>query len=105
MKDPGEEALQCAKRELLEEAQYTSERFIHLGHILSTPGFCDERLDLYAALDIQPGEGSPDEDEFISEIRLLPIAEAQQWIEDGKIVDAKTICAIAKYIFWKSKEE
>ncbi len=97
----GEEPIACAKRELLEEAQYTSVNFIKLGEVLSTPGFCDERLHLYAALDIQAGEGLPDNDEFISEVVLLPITEALQWIASGKIIDAKTICAISMYNLWK----
>jgi ADP-ribose pyrophosphatase len=101
LKEPGEDPVDCAKRELREEAQYTSNNFIHLGHIYSTPGFCDEKLDLYAAIDIVACDGQADEDEFISEIIQLPLAIAKQWIVEGKIVDAKSICAISTYVFWQ----
>ena len=92
----GEDAVTCAARELLEETGYRSSRPLEpLGSILTTPGFTDERIDLFLARDVQPGTPSPGEDEEI-DVVLMSIDEARQAIEDGLIVDAKTVAALLR---------
>ena len=63
--------------------------------ILTTPGFTDERIDLFLARDVQPGTPSPGEDEEI-DVVLMSIDEARQAIEGGLIVDAKTVAALLR---------
>src|SRR5579883_2748897 len=45
----GESGLQCAQRELLEEAGVSARRWDHLGAIVTIPSICDERIELYLA--------------------------------------------------------
>ena len=51
---PGEDPLECARRELAEEAGLAARTWDKLGSILTTPGFCDEVIHLYLARDLSP---------------------------------------------------
>ena len=52
--DAGEDPAQCALRELGEETPYTAERVEKIFAFYSAPGFCDEILHLYRAVNITP---------------------------------------------------
>ena len=62
--EPGEEPLDCARRELEEETGYTAERWTHLTSLYPTPGiaaepliyFLAEGLRLTGNLQLDPGE-------------------------------------------------
>jgi ADP-ribose pyrophosphatase len=90
----GEDGAGCAARELLEETGYRAAAPLEpLGWIFTSPGFADERIELFVARDVVPSEPGPRPDEDI-EVVLLPLAEAARAIADGRIVDAKTIVAL-----------
>src|SRR6202030_173997 len=61
----GELPLECAHRELAEEAGLSAQRWDHLGAIVTIPSFCDERIDLYLARELSTGAGALDHDEVI----------------------------------------
>ena len=86
---PDEDPFVCAKRELSEETGLTAASWRKLTCIETTPGFCNERIHLYLATDLQEGESHPDEDEFVSTTRV-PLSEAVQRVLRGEIRDAKT---------------
>ena len=90
---PGEDPLDCARRELKEETGYAAGRYEKLTTIATTVGFSDECIHLYAAEDLTPGEQCPDEDEFIHLVKL-PLEEAYAMVRDGRIMDAKSVAAI-----------
>ena len=89
-----EDPVECAKRELEEETGFISENFIKLGEIVSTPGFCDERLHLFLARDLKPGNKNHEEGEYGMETHFFTLGEIEQKIVDSEIIDAKTICAV-----------
>src|ERR1035438_4384968 len=64
-RNAGETPLQCARRELAEEAGLAARRWDHLGMIVTIPSFCNERIDLYLARDLEVATGTPDVDEVI----------------------------------------
>ena len=92
-RNAGETPLQCAHRELAEEAGLSASRWDHLGTIVTIPSFCDERIDLYLARDLGVASGTPDEDEVIR-VEKKSFDDAMRMIRSGEIMDAKTIAAL-----------
>ena len=88
--DPGEDPLDCAKRELLEETGFSAGRIQYLTTIATTPGFCDEVIHIYMATGLTFSGANPDDDEFVN-VDLVPLAELIDAVLDGKIEDAKTV--------------
>lgn len=89
----GEDWDLCARRELQEETGFAAGRLVRLTTIYTTPGFTDERIHLYLAFDLTPGENKLDHDEFIETIRM-PLSAAIHRVQQGEISDAKTICTL-----------
>ena len=91
-KEPGEDPLECGKRELLEETGFTAEKFIPLGELYPSPGYCGEIIHLFLATSLNKSNQNLDEDEFLTVERYpLPVFEAM--IARGEIVDGKTLSA------------
>ena len=90
---PGEAPEACAAREVQEEVGHRAGSFRHLASIYTTPGFTDEVIHLYAARDLTPVQQNLDQDEVLT-VERLPFTEALRMIRDGRIVDAKSICAL-----------
>ncbi|MGH2572500.1 MAG: NUDIX hydrolase [Actinomycetota bacterium] len=86
---PGEDAARCAARELLEETGHRAEEVEPLGSIYTSPGFTDERIELFVARaihDREPEDG----------IELAPLGfeQALAAVREGRIKDAKTITGL-----------
>lgn len=88
--DPGEDPLECAKRELREETGFSAKRINYLTTIATTPGFCDEVIHIYMATGLTFDGANPDDDEFVN-VDLVPLSELIDAVLDGKIEDAKTV--------------
>ena len=91
--EPREAPAQCAQRELEEETGYRAGRIVPLGWFYTTPGLTDERMHAFAALDLTPVGQSLDDGEEI-EVRTIDAAEAIRMIDDGELVDAKSMLAL-----------
>jgi len=92
-RNAGETPLQCANRELAEEAGLSARRWDHLGTIVTIPSFCDERIDLYLARDLDAATGTLDVDEVIR-VQKMSFDDAMKMIRTGEIIDAKTIAGL-----------
>jgi ADP-ribose pyrophosphatase len=88
-----ESALDCAQRELREEAALVAGRWDHLGSIVTIPSFCDERIELFLARELAPASGELDHDEVIK-VEQVSFADALAMVTRGEIIDAKTIAAL-----------
>jgi ADP-ribose pyrophosphatase len=102
--EPGEDWTDCARRELEEEVGLRPGRLVPLTTIFTTPGFCDERIHLFLALDSQPGQINRDPDEFL-QLRPMPLSEALRLIQEGVIVDAKSIVTITLAASWLGRDQ
>lgn len=90
---PGENPLECAKRELAEEAGLAAEDWVKLGSILTTPGFCDEIIHLYLARDLSQVSQHHEADEVI-EVHRMELEDAVSRIPTEEIQDTKTVGAL-----------
>lgn len=91
--EDGEEPVACARRELTEETGLIAADWTALGSILTTPGFCDERIHLFLARRLSQGRQALDDDEALT-VERLPLAEALAMVERGAIADAKSIAGL-----------
>lgn len=93
--DPGETALEGAKRELLEETGYTAKQWKRALFFYVSPGFLDESMQVYLARGLKKGIAQPEQDERIA-VRFFALKQAIEMCCGGKIKDAKTIASL----FW-----
>jgi ADP-ribose pyrophosphatase len=89
----GEAPAVCAARELEEEVGRRAGRLVPLASILTTPGFTDEVIHLFAAFDLAPVPQRLEHDEVI-EVVPVPLARALQLIWSGELRDAKSALAL-----------
>jgi ADP-ribose pyrophosphatase len=89
----GESELECAKRELAEEAELRAEEWSLLHVVYPSPGFLTEKVTIFEATGLSPASGERDEDEEIEIVRL-PLAEIEQALPE--IRDATTVIALLK---------
>ena len=91
--EEGEDLVSCARRELEEETGYYPRKIKKLITFFSTPGFCNEKLTLFLAEDLEKKNKNEDADEFI-EVELIKPNEALRLVKENVIKDAKTIIGI-----------
>jgi ADP-ribose pyrophosphatase len=93
--DGGEAPDACARREVEEEAGVRPGRLVDLGWIWTTPGFTDEKIWLFLALDLEPGRQDLQADEALT-VERVPLAEAVRLARTGGIDDGKSVCALLR---------
>ena len=90
---PGEDPFVCAKRELEEETGLNAENWQLLSSVVTTPGFCTEKIAIYLATGLSQHEAHTDPDEFLF-LTKVPLSEAVRMVEDGELFDLKTVAGI-----------
>ena len=93
--EEGEAPLETARRELQEECGLTGGEWRELAAFWTTPGFCRERMHLFAAEGVEHGEASPAADEELELVRW-PVAEIGERLH--QIEDAKTLAGLLLYL-------
>lgn len=93
--EPGEKPELTARRELEEETGYGCHSLTLLQSFYTSPGFADELIHVFLAQDLYEIEerAAMDEDEFV-ELLEISLEEAQQFVTEQKILDAKTAFAV-----------
>jgi ADP-ribose pyrophosphatase len=92
-REQGEDPLHTAQRELEEEAGLRAGSWHKLGITLTTPGFCDEIIHLYLAQRLTTVTQRIEAHELL-ECHWIPCDQAQAWIYDGTLTDAKSIIGV-----------
>jgi ADP-ribose pyrophosphatase len=93
--DPGEAPEPGAARECEEETGFRPGRLVPLGGIWTTPGFTDEWIHLFLALELAAGRQDLQEDESLS-VERMPLPAALELALAGGIDDGKSIAALVR---------
>ena len=91
--EPDETPEATARRELAEEVGLAASSWVEGPRFYTAPGFCTELMHLYLATDLTDAAGESDADEQL-EPDWLTLDDALAAIDDGRIMDAKTIAGI-----------
>ena len=92
-REPGEDPVACARREVEEETGHRASDMRRLGSIYPSPGYVDEEICVFAAR-VAPADTTcePDEDERVEPV-VLTMDEIHRKVRDNEIRDAKTLAA------------
>jgi ADP-ribose pyrophosphatase len=91
--DGGERPIDCARRELAEEAGVTARQWDKLGEYLSSPGVFTEVVHVFLARGLEPVAAQPEEHE-VFEARWLPFDEAAGLAARGGLRDGKSLVGL-----------
>lgn len=92
----GEEPELTARRELAEEAGVGAASWELLTECVITPGFCDEFSWIYLATDLSTvATDRQGTEEHHMAVVPVPLAEFDEWVDRGEIIDASTMLGVA----------
>jgi ADP-ribose pyrophosphatase len=100
-REANEPPLEAAHRELIEETGYRAGRMEELTSYYPSPGVLSERMWVYVAHDLTPGEPAREANEEIDNL-VVSWDEALAMIDRGEIHDGKTIVAI---LMWERRRQ
>ena len=102
MKEEGESAAYCIKREIIEELGYEIESYNKLFKLYMSPGGSDQRIHFFYGEvteknRVNAGGGLDTEDEDIQTI-FIPIEKLEEHLSSGKVKDAKTYIGLQWFL-------
>ena len=98
--DRGTESVEdCVQRELAEETGFQAQRLVKLFEGYLIPGYGNEYMYFFLALDLFPLPLPADEDEFIETI-TVSFDEAREMMQAARIIDIKTALGIVLAESW-----
>jgi len=99
----GEELIECARRELLEETGIVAERYdLIAGDIQLSNSTTNEVAYLYVAHGIRHDQASPEETEKL-EVKQVPLDKAIEMAMNGEIRDGMSVIALLKLAAMKAQ--
>ena len=96
----GEDPLETAKRELLEEAELQGATWEHLLSSYPSPGISSERMEIFLARDLTPaerGDFEPSHEEADMTIRWVPLDELVAAVLESRVTDGPLGLAVLAY--------
>lgn len=90
--DPGEDALVCGQRELLEETGYVAREWAFAFTMYPTVAYSDEAIQIWFARGLEHRGAQLDHGEFL-EVITASAEEYLAWCRDGVIQDSKTLAS------------
>jgi ADP-ribose pyrophosphatase len=100
--EPGENPVDCVRRELREETGFLPRRVERLGGFYSAPGYCTEYLHLYLATELVPSPLQAEDSESIRLVRVR-LSEVPGLITSGSICDAKSIAGLLAFLEYRKQ--
>jgi ADP-ribose pyrophosphatase len=91
----GEEPLETAKRELLEELGYEAKQWTLLGRFMNSPGWTNQVMTIYEARELSEGERAPAGPEELSATVVWLAPEGiREAFKDALAIDSMTAIAL-----------
>jgi 8-oxo-dGTP pyrophosphatase MutT (NUDIX family) len=101
--EEGEDYIDCAQRELLEEGGCTAKKMTDLGEVAPTPGHSCQRYHTFLAEEVEEvGHQNRDDLEEDMEIHKIKISDFPKLVKSGQILDGPTLAAYAQYLIHQS---
>ncbi|MHC5111329.1 MAG: NUDIX hydrolase [Planctomycetota bacterium] len=100
-REPGEESIGTAMRELVEETGYRAATMEPLVSFFSSPGICTECMECFTASDLAHVGQDLEAGEQI-EVELVDPSRLQEMLRGGELHDGKTIAALATFFARRS---
>jgi ADP-ribose pyrophosphatase len=91
--EPGEEPLECARREIREEIGMAASNLREIGSFFLVPGYSTEYMHVFLATGLREDPLPPDADEYL-EVERIPFIKALEMARKGEIPDAKSLAAL-----------
>lgn len=101
--DTNESPIETAKRELIEETGYQSQSIQPLCSFYTSPGICNEAMYAFSATNLNFVGQALDESEKIT-VELITWKQALNMIQEGIIVDGKSIATLLFYHVYNQKD-
>jgi ADP-ribose pyrophosphatase len=92
-----EDPLACAARELTEETGYRAAKVAPFGWFYTSPGILTEKMYAFVATGLTAGPQALEDSEQI-EVAVMRPEEVRRDIQENRIVDAKSIATLLKYL-------
>jgi 8-oxo-dGTP pyrophosphatase MutT (NUDIX family) len=87
--------VELAKAELLEETGLRAGQMEYLGFYYQGPGFCRQGFNVYLAKELSEGSQQLEKTEEGLEVKRFTLAELEEMVLKGEIIDSATLTAIA----------
>lgn len=91
--ESGEDPVETARRELIEETGYRAGRIEKLCEFFMSPGILNERMHLFMATDLQSGAMALEAGEEI-QTQVVSWADAMRMVDTGQVHDAKSLVGL-----------
>ncbi len=95
-REPGEEPIATAGRELIEETGYRASELAPLGEFFMSPGILSERMHAFVARGLHWVGQNLDAGEDIR-TELVDIPTVRTWLAEARIEDAKTLAVLGMH--------
>ena len=94
MIDVGSDKTETARRELLEEAGITAEKFTPIGSFVAEPGMSDQETFMFVAQGLTFGKKNIEINEVGMELKHFMFEEIDEYVKSGKITCGFTLSAL-----------